>query len=159
MDGSVYLMYVLALLFGVIAGLRTFTAPAAVSWAVHLGIFDVSRSWLWFFGNGWVRWLLTLLALGELVIDQLPGTPSRRVPAQFTGRLVSAALSGAVVGATAGHTLGGAVAGGVGAVIGTLAGSRFRARLASSFHSDHRAAFVEDAIAIGGAVLVGMAAR
>jgi hypothetical protein len=30
-------LYVLAFLIGVIAGLRTMTAPAAVSWATHLG--------------------------------------------------------------------------------------------------------------------------
>jgi len=30
---TVHLPYVLALLFGVVAGLRTFTAPAVVSWA------------------------------------------------------------------------------------------------------------------------------
>jgi uncharacterized membrane protein len=106
-----------------------------------------------------VRWILTALALGELVTDQLPGTPSRRVPMQFGARVVTGAFSGAAVGAAAGLTLGGAVAGAVGAVIGTLAGSRFRARLARAFHNDHPAALVEDAVAIGGAVLVGMAGR
>jgi hypothetical protein len=30
-------LYVLALLIGIIAGIRTMTAPAAVSWAAHLG--------------------------------------------------------------------------------------------------------------------------
>jgi len=31
--------YLLALLIGILAGLRTMTAPAAVSWAAHLGGF------------------------------------------------------------------------------------------------------------------------
>jgi len=31
--------YLLALLIGIVAGLRTMTAPAAVSWAAHLGGF------------------------------------------------------------------------------------------------------------------------
>ena len=30
-------IYLLALLIGVVAGLRTMTAPAAVSWAAYLG--------------------------------------------------------------------------------------------------------------------------
>ena len=31
------IVLLLALLIGVVAGLRTFTAPAAVSWAAYLG--------------------------------------------------------------------------------------------------------------------------
>ena len=40
-------------------------------------------TWLAFLGNVWVRWILTALALVELVIDQLPSTPGRTVPVQF----------------------------------------------------------------------------
>ena len=152
--------YLVALLFGVVAGLRALTAPAVVSWGVHLGWFNVAGSGLGFLGNGWVRWGLTVLALGELVTDQLPATPSRRVPVQFAARLAMGALCGAVVGvSSAGHALGGTVAGVIGAVIGTLAGSRARARMAGAFHNDHPAALVEDAVAIGGAVLAGLAGR
>ena len=156
MNGSAYLV---ALLFGVIAGLRTFTAPAAVAWVVHVGWLDLTGSWLAFLGNAWVRWILTLLALVELVTDQLPATPSRRVPVQFAGRLIMGTLSGAAIGASTGSALAGALAGLAGAVIGTLVGSRARARLAGAFHNDHPAALIEDAVAIGGAVLLGIAAR
>jgi uncharacterized membrane protein len=154
-----HLAYVLALLFGVVAGLRTFTAPAVVSWAVHLGWIDLAGSRLAFIGHGWAVAILTLLAVFELVVDQLPATPSRTVPWQFGGRLISGAFSGAVVGASAGHASWGAVAGLVGAAIGTMVGSRARARLAGAFHNDHPAALLEDAVAIGGAVLVAFAAR
>jgi uncharacterized membrane protein len=44
----------------------------------------------------------------------------------------------------------------VGAVIGTFGGYTFRARLAAAFHKDLPAALVEDAIAVGGALLVVM---
>jgi uncharacterized membrane protein len=148
-----------ALRCGAIAGLRTFMAPAAVAWAVHLGRLDLERSRLAFLGRSWVRWLVTALALVELVVDQLPATPSRTVPAQFAGRLITGTLSGAAVGASAGCAPGGALAGLAGAVIGTLGGSRARARLACAFHSDHPAALIEDALAIGGAVLVGTGGR
>jgi uncharacterized membrane protein len=156
MNGTVYLV---ALLFGVVAGLRTFTAPAVVAWALHLGWLDQTASWLAFFGNAWARWILTVLALVELVVDQLPATPSRTVPMQFAGRVISGALSGAAIGASAGHALGGALAGLVGAVIGTLGGSKARARLAGAFHNDHPAALIEDALAIGGALLIAVAVR
>ncbi len=152
-------VYLLALLIGVIAGLRAMTAPALVSWAAHLGWLDLSGTWLAFLGNAWVRWLLTLLALGELVTDQLPSTPSRTVPVQFGARIVTGALSGAAIGAGNRALVGGLVAGIVGAVIGTLGGRAFRARLASAFDSDRPAAFIEDAVAIGGALLIGVALR
>jgi uncharacterized membrane protein len=151
-------VYVLALLLGVVAGLRTFTAPAVAAWAVHVGQLDLSGSWLAFLGNVWARWILTLLAFGELVADQLPKTPSRKVPVQFTGRLIAGALSGAAIGASAHHALAGAFLGVVGAVIGTYGGSWVRARLARAFHNDHPAALIEDVAAIGGALLIGIAA-
>lgn len=156
MNGPAYLV---ALLFGVIAGLRTFMAPAVVTWAVHLGRLDLTGSWLAFLGNAGVRWILTGLALFELVIDQLPTTRSRTVPIQFAGRLIAGALSGAAVGVSVDYALGGAVAGLVGAVIGTLGGIRARARLAEAFHDDRPAALIEDAVAIAGAVLIGIAVR
>ena len=50
--------------------------------------------------------------------------------------------------------LGGLLAGVVGAGIGTLGGHAFRLRLAAAFRKDPPAAFLEDAIAIGGAWLI-----
>jgi uncharacterized membrane protein len=110
-------------------------------------------------GSSWIVALLTLLAVFELVADQLPSTPSRTVPWQFGARLMTGTLSGAVVGASAGLSAAGALAGLIGAVIGTLAGSRGRARLAGAFHNDHPAALVEDVVAIGGAVAIAFAGR
>ena len=153
------IVYVLALLIGVIAGLRAMTAPAMVSWAAYFGWLDLSGTWLAFFGNVWVRLLLTVLALVELVTDQLASTPSRTVPVQFGARLVSGALSGAAVGTAGGSIVGGLVAGVVGAVIGTLGGRALRARLAAAFGSDRPAAFIEDTVAIAGALLIGVALR
>jgi uncharacterized membrane protein len=152
-------IYLLALLIGIIAGLRAMTAPAAVAWAAHLGWLDLGGSWLAFLGSAWARWILTLLALVELVTDQLPATPSRTVPVQFGARLATGALSGAAVGAAGGSWVGGLVAGVVGAVVGTLGGRAFRARLAAAFGSDRPAAFIEDAVAVGGALLIGVALR
>ena len=152
-------VYLLALLIGIVAGLRAMTAPALVSWAAHLGWLDLSGTWLAFFGIVWVRVILTLLALGELVTDQLPSTPSRTVPVQFGVRIVMGALSGAAVGAGSGAMIGGLLAGIIGAVIGTLGGSAIRIRLATAFGSDRPPAFIEDAVAIGGALLIGVVLR
>ena len=152
-------VYLPALLIGVIAGLRTMTAPAAVTWATHLGWLNLGGSWLAFLGNVWVRWILTALALVELVVDQLPSTASRTVPVQFGTRITTGALSGAAIGAAGGSWVVGLVVGIVGAIIGTLGGRAFRARLATAFGSDRPAALVEDVVAIGGALLIVMALR
>jgi len=147
------MIYFLALLLGVVAGLRAMTVPAAVSWAARLGALDLSASRLAFLGNGWVPWLLTVLACAELVTDQLPATPSRTVPVQFGARLVIGGLAGAVICLHAGGAFG-AIMGMVGAVIGTLGGHAARARLAERFGRDRPAAFVEDAVAIGAAAVL-----
>jgi uncharacterized membrane protein len=148
------IIYLLALLIGVVAGLRTMTAPAIVSWALYLGGHELTGSWLAFLGSVWARGILTVLMLVEFVTDQLPSTPSRTVPVQFGARLVSGALAGGAIGAAAGMLLAGVLAGIVGAVIGTVGGRMLRARLASAFRKDPPAALIEDAIAIVGAVLV-----
>lgn len=148
------MVYFLALVIGIIAGLRAMTAPVAISWAAYLGYLNPGGSWLAFMGYRFTPWILSVLALGEFVTDQLPFTPSRKVPVQFGARLVSGALSGAVVGVDGGLLWGGLVAGIVGAVIGTLSGAAVRSRLAIAFGRDLPAALVEDAVAIGGAILV-----
>jgi uncharacterized membrane protein len=149
----------LALLIGIVAGSRAMMAPAAVAWAARLGWLGVGGSWLSFLGTAWAPWALSALALAELVGDQLPSTPSRTVPVQFTARIVSGALAGAAMGVGAGHLGGGAIFGIAGAVIGTLGGRAVRARLAAAFKSDRPAALIEDAVAIAGAALIVMAAR
>jgi uncharacterized membrane protein len=152
-------VYLLALLIGIVAGLRAMTAPALIAWATHFGRLDLGGTWLAFLGNVWVRWILTALALVELVTDQLPSTPSRTVPVHFGARILTGALSGAAVGAAGGSWVGGLLAGAFGGVVGTLGGRAFRARLAAAFGSDRPAAFIEDAIAVGAALLIGVALR
>src|SRR5262245_41447770 len=115
-------IHLLALLIGLVAGLRTMAAPAMVCWAVTYRLRNLRRGWLVFLGNVWVRWILTLFALVELVIDQLPTRPSGTVPVAFGARMVTGALSGAAVGARNKALVGGAVAGVAGAVLGTLGG-------------------------------------
>ncbi|HEY9646911.1 MAG TPA: hypothetical protein V6C88_11100 [Chroococcidiopsis sp.] len=148
------MVYFLALVIGIIAGLRTLTAPAAMSWAAYLGYLNLGGGGLAFMGYRFVPWIFSVLALGEFVADQLPSTPSRKVPVQFGARLVSGALSGAMVGVDGGTLWGGLVAGIVGAVIGTTGGAVVRSRLATAFGRDLPAALIEDAIAIIGAISV-----
>ncbi|MCC2611692.1 DUF4126 family protein [Neorhizobium sp. Rsf11] len=154
------MLYVLALLIGVVAGLRAMTAPAAIAWAAYLGWLDLSGSWLAFMGSVWAVGVFTILAVVELVTDQLPSTPSRKVPQQFGARLVMGALTGAALSMPGFAAMGmssvviGVIAGIIGAVVGTYGGAAARSRLAASFGKDPPAAFIEDAVAIIGAYLI-----
>ena len=149
------MIYLLSLSIGVVAGLRAMTAPAAVSWAAYLGWLKLDGSFLAFMGYTWTPWVITVLAVAELVTDQLPSTPSRTVPIQFGTRILSGALTGAALGIAGGSLVIGAVLGAVvGAVIGTLGGRAARAALARKFGNDRPAALLEDAVAIAAALLV-----
>lgn len=108
-------------------------------------------------GYRWTPWIFTVLAIVELITDQLPSTPSRKVPVQFVARIVTGALAGATIGAASGLLFGGLIAGVIGAVIGTYGGAAVRARLAASFGKDLPAALIEDVVAVIGAALIVVA--
>jgi uncharacterized membrane protein len=152
-------LYLFALLIGVVAGLRAMTAPAAVAWGAHLGLITVEGTPLAWLDGSVATWVFTALAVLELVSDQLPQTPSRKVPVQFGARIASGAFCGAAIGMLGGAWIGGAIAGAVGAVIGTLGGADVRGRLAKAFGKDLPAALIEDVVAVGGAALIVIATK
>ncbi|MEB1529973.1 DUF4126 domain-containing protein [Xanthomonas sp. WHRI 7945] len=146
-------LLVVALLIGIVAGLRAMTAPAVVSWAASLGVLPLVGTPLAFLGWRFTPWIVSLLAIGELVTDQLPGTPSRKVPVQFGTRIAMGGLCGAAVGMAGGLWVAAMVAGALGAVLGTLGGAAARAAMARRFGRDLPAALLEDAAAIALGVL------
>jgi uncharacterized membrane protein len=147
-------VFVLAFSIGIVAGLRSMTAPAVVSWAARLGWIHLEATPLAFLGDAATPWIVSLLALVELVTDQLPKTPSRKAPPGFIARLVTGGFCGAALGAPTGLLAGGLVAGVVGAIAGTFGGYEFRVRLARAAGRDLPIALLEDAIAIGGGLLI-----
>lgn len=143
----------LAFLIGVIAGLRSFTAPAVVSWAARLGWMHLARTPLAFMGLPMTSYIFTALAVIELIADKLPKTPSRKAAPGFAARILTGGLCGAVLGATSDALAGGLSLGVFGAVAGTLGGYEFRRRLVRDIGGrDLPVALLEDAIAIGGAI-------
>src|ERR1700757_264476 len=118
----------LGLLIGVVAGLRAFMAPAVMSWAAFLHWIPVDDKWSFWMGHPITVGVLTVLALVELVTDQLPKTPSRKTTPQFSARLITGAFAGAVLGSGWHHTFAALGAGVIGAVLGTLGGYEFRSR-------------------------------
>jgi len=149
------LVILLALLIGVIAGLRALTAPAVVAWGALLGWIDVEGKWSEWMAHPITDTVLTIFLLVELVTDQLPKTPSRKTTPQFLTRLIMGAFAGAVIGSAFFHTFSSMGAGVLGAVLGTMGGAAVRERLASARSGqDTPGAILEDVVAVGGGFLV-----
>ncbi len=145
------LVLLLAFGIGVVAGLRSFTAPAVVAWAAHLGWINLHGSLLAFMGSKWSVGIFTALALLELVADQLPSTPPRTGAVGLSARIVTGALSGAALAVAGGAALAmGAVVGAIGGVVGAFGGYYARVGLVRGLRiPDFAIALPEDAIAIG----------
>jgi len=136
-------------LTGTASGLRALIGLAAVSWAAHLGYLHLDHTRLAFLGYAYTPYILTFMAIGELVNDKLPKTPSRLIPPQFITRIVTGALCGAAIGMSGNQTVLGVLAGVVGSVAGTFGGAKARGFLAKLFGRDLPAALLEDLVAIG----------
>ena len=136
---------------GLVAGLRSLTAPAVVAWAANLGWINLHNSPLAFMGSKWTVVIFTALAVVELVADQLPSTPARTAAIGLSARIVTGALTGACLAAAGNAALWlGAVAGIVGAIAGTFGGYYARVGLVRSLRvPDFVIAIPEDVIAIG----------
>ena len=141
----------LALSMGIVAGLRSLSAPAVVAWAAHLGWINLHGSPSAFMGTTWALGIFTVLALVELILDLLPGTPPRTAAVGLSARIVTGALSGACLAVAGGATPWlGAPAGAVGAIAGAFGGYNARAGLVRALRvPDFVIAIAEDLVAIG----------
>jgi uncharacterized membrane protein len=151
-----FMAFLLAIAIGIIAGLRSMTAPAAVSWAAHLKWIDLHNSKLAFMGSSAATYILSALAVAELVADKLPKTGKRTAAGPLIARIVTGALSGAALCAAANSSsLVGAVLGAVGALAGTFGGYQIRHRLVEGLKvPDFIIAIIEDIVAVGAAFLI-----
>ncbi|MEA2641293.1 MAG: hypothetical protein QOF51_2687, partial [Chloroflexota bacterium] len=147
---------VLALLIGVVAGLRAATAPAVVAWAAHLDLMNLASSPLSFMAFPVAVLVFTLLAIVELIGDKLPSAPSRTRPPGLIGRIVLGGLAGAAIAAAGSQSMiVGAGLGVAGAIAGAFAGRELRQRLVRALAvPDFVIACLEDAVAIGGGLLI-----
>jgi uncharacterized membrane protein len=145
------LALLLAFGIGVLAGLRSMSAPAIVAWAAHLGWINLSGSHLVFMGSAWAVGVFTLGALAEFIADQLPTTPARTTAVPLAARIVMGLLTGTCLGMAGGASPWlGALAGAIGAIAGAFGGYRARVGLVRSLPApDFAIAIPEDLIAIG----------
>jgi uncharacterized membrane protein len=132
------------------------TAPAAVCWAAHFGWLPLSGTRLEFMARPLTLWIITILALGELIADKLPTTPPRTHPVGLIARatLGSACGLAVAVGRHINPVLPAIVAL-AGALLSAFAGYNVRRMLVARLRlPDFLVALVEDAIAIAGGLWI-----
>jgi uncharacterized membrane protein len=145
------LNYILVFAFGIglVAGLRSLTAPAVVAGGAHLNWLNLQGSPLAFMGSTTAVVIFSLLAIGELIADKLPTTPKRTAPAPLIARIITSGLCGACLCAAAGKSLlAGTLFGGIGGIIGAFIGYSVRRRLDLRIN-DRVVAVCEDVVAVG----------
>jgi len=136
---------------GIVAGLRSMTAPAVVSWAAHLHRLDLRDSRLALLGSSIAVFTISALGLGELIADKLPFVPNRTSPLPMALRILSGAICGAALCVSADRLiLEGTLLGALGASNGAVTGFHVRRLLVKYLKiKDTAIALAEDAIAIG----------
>jgi uncharacterized membrane protein len=141
---------------GAIAGLRSMTAPAAVSLAINQHRINTPNGRLAFLKSNKAAATFTALAIGELITDKLPNTPNRTSPPALTGRILCGGLAGAALCASRDRSIAaGALLGGVAAIAGAFLGYTIRKQIGRRLHArDTVVAAFEDAIAVGGGALL-----
>ena len=143
-----------AFLIGGVCGLRSMTAPAAITWGAHLGWLHFHGFLLTFLANTISVVVFTLFALGELIADKLPFIPRRTEAGPLGVRILFGAGCGAAlcISQAASPALG-AVLGGLGGVAGAFAGYYYRRGLSAKV-PDLLLALMEDVVAVGGGWLL-----
>jgi uncharacterized membrane protein len=126
--------YVSAAVLGVVAGMRTQLPMALLAFAAREGAFaSHAGPPLSLLRAPAALPVLATSALGELVVDKLPFTPSRLAPGPLLGRLACGGLAGAAVTHESKAPLfTGALLGAAGAGLGAFAGYHLRAALGRS---------------------------
>jgi len=141
---------------GIVAGLRSMTAPAVVSWAARLHHLDLQVSRLAFLASAAAAYTFSALGIGELVADKLPFVPNRTSPLPITFRILSGAVCGAALGVSANRLIvQAALLGGLGAVNGAFGGFHVRRLLVKYLKiPDLGIALAEDALAIAAGLFI-----
>ena len=149
-------VFALALAIGLVTGLRSLSAPMAVSLGAHWKWINLENSRLAWMSSTPAAYILVALAVVEIIVDKLPKTPSRKEPLGLIARAVLGGLSGMAL-CIAGHqsVVIGAVLGSVGGIIGAFVGYEVRTRLVRALKvPDIVIALLEDAVAVGGGLLL-----
>ncbi|MGI9035572.1 MAG: DUF4126 family protein [Pyrinomonadaceae bacterium] len=144
-------IYIKAVFAGVIAGMRTFSAPAFVSRQLAGAKTDeFSQSPFGFLSSRQTANILKIMAAGEMVGDKLPMMPARILPAPLIARIASGAVCGAALCKSKNERAdAGAFIGGLAAIISAYGFYYLRRELAENTRlPDVLLGAAEDALAI-----------
>ena len=143
-------------LVGFLTGLRTMTPIAVLCWMATLGRVVTAAGWTGFVAHKISAGIFSVAALAEIVGDKLPSSPSRISPPGLIARIVFGGLCGVILASAKGYSIvAGALIGILGAVGGAFCGWFIRVRTVAALKcSDFPLAMLEDAVAVGGSILV-----
>ena len=140
-----------ALGLGAVSGLRSIVGPALLSRAAARGELDgLKGTWFEFLLRKRVSTVLTLMALGEMVVDKSGLVPDRIARGPLAGRGAAGGFVGAALFSASGAPwAAGAALGSLAAVAGAYAGYTFRVVPHRKFGiPDPILGLIEDAIAV-----------
>ena len=149
--------YLKAIGMGVVAGMRSMTAPALVSHELNrTHSRELDDTPLAFLATPAAETVTRFLAQGERAADKTPWIPDRISPLGLTARGVSGALAGAALCSGDGYLPeAGAAMGAVGALVSAFAMYHLRKRLGEALRvPDPLLGALEDAVAVGGGLLI-----
>jgi uncharacterized membrane protein/uncharacterized protein (UPF0548 family) len=137
--------------FGVLAGMRSLSAPAFLSRQLSQQPVDAPKGRVHALASERTSRVLTVLAVSELAADKLPWIPARISPPSLVARAVSGALAGAAVAAPHRRmTVGRALLGAAAAVASSFAFYKLRQLATREWGIPNVVAgLMEDAVAIG----------
>lgn len=144
-------VYASAAVLGASSGLRTFSGPALVSQVAHSGLLPLEVPNINFLKHPASAQSSVVLALGELILDKLPRTPSRIAFMPLFGRALAGGFSGASLAASKRRSVYiGAMAGTFAALGAAYAGYHLRRFINKKLHvPDALVAVIEDAAVVG----------
>lgn len=156
MSDNILPVLLIAFCLGGLTGLRTFTPLTVLAWTLHMHKMSILGSSLHFLHTTPAVIVLTMFAVGELIGDKWPRTPSRLKPAGLIGRIIFGFMCGAVSGQAWGANW--EICAGVGlagAIVGAFVGYEVRRGWRHTLHTpDLIVALIEDVVAVGGSILV-----
>jgi uncharacterized membrane protein len=142
-------------LLGAMTGLRTMTPMAVLCWFAYIHDLHLKHTWAFWAASLVSAIVFTALAVGELIGDKLPRTPSRLDAFPLLARMIFGGLAGAIAATGLhGSAVEGVLPGCVGALAGAFLGYHLRAGLKQRYgFPDLPLALIEDAFAIGLSIL------
>jgi uncharacterized membrane protein len=149
-------VYAGALALGIVASMRTMSAPALISQAANKGQLAIKGSKLEFLNGAGAAATTALVAAGELIAHKLPLARDRAQTSSLAARAISGALSGAVLCAARKRSPWlGASFGALGAIGAAHAGQYIQQSVREKLHvSDSVMAWAEQGIVTATALLV-----